>query len=233
MTASYFFFLAGRRATRSGSAASPHSNESLSASNPLSVAILFQRSENAPTVTESTRDGFAFWRPASMRPVAEDVARSTKFFVSKTAGMRFSIRSCRSAYDLPRWPIIGFESAARTSGRTQTGPGRKNFTVPAKGCFSLMRRFFPARRLMSMEREPARTQSRAASSARSSISRSAPAVSRNSREREPVGTTIARHPPARANSTSTSMSPTQTVASGVEPIAAIRARSIEGSGFGA
>src|SRR5262249_36902071 len=77
------------------------------------------------------------------------------------------------------------------------------------------------------------SQSRKSPTRPPSGSRRAPAstAASSSRERDPPGTRTTRQPAARANSASTSMSPTARVSAGETPACLIKPRSIAGSGL--
>src|SRR5690348_4579462 len=97
----------------------------MSTSRAHALAIFAKRLEKAPFTRESSAPGGALRTAPSMRPLADDVLMYTGRAVRKTSRNPTSRRANISSNARPRCAIIGRDSAARISGRTSVGPGRK------------------------------------------------------------------------------------------------------------
>src|SRR6266480_1283370 len=110
----------------SASTAQPGGTSRRTHSLPQALTSLANRSLNEPLTSDSARCRTPFRTAISMKPVAEVVPTSTGRAVrnSRASGASMPASSCSIAPE--RCPIIGRCMAARTSGWTSVGPGRKN-----------------------------------------------------------------------------------------------------------
>ena len=116
-----------RRASRnmSASIAQPKGTSRRMHSLPHAPTMRAKRSLNAPFTSDRARRRTPFRTASSMNPVADAVPTRTEPEVRNRRASPGAIPANSCSIAPERWPIIGRCIAARTSGWTSVGPGRK------------------------------------------------------------------------------------------------------------